>query len=61
MGTSSWMLDMGARGSATVGRRHHGWGCSAIVGIITAVVGLIVMTNLHTLILTWLVNVIFKN
>lgn len=31
-----------------------------LVGIITSVVGLIVMTNLHTLLLTWLVEIVFK-
>jgi hypothetical protein len=31
-----------------------------LVGVITILVGLIIMTNLHTLILTWLVNIIFR-
>lgn len=31
-----------------------------LIGVIIIVVGLIVMTNLHTLILTWLVNIIFR-
>lgn len=31
-----------------------------IFGIVTAVIGLVCMANLHTLILTWLVNLIFR-